>query len=147
MESNSVNPGKKNIGSGPKNEEASISWVKTHRKQLIVASVGIAAMVGAIVFMKNKVSIKTLWATKTAKNISTDKTMPQLIISEPSGLEIEIPTRKYTLPTEPFNVSRHVRTMATGKHHSPEKAAEAATLGIKLLPNQTLVDAYKKYAA
>ena len=71
-----------------------------------------------------------------------------------SSVEIPAPihnavlqTRAYTTPTEAFGVSRHIRTMATGKHHSAAKAAEAATLGIDLLPNQTLVGPYTKCAA
>ena len=43
-------------------------------------------------------------------------------------------------------MSRHVRTMAEGKHHSDAKAAEAMALGIDLLPNQTLVGPYTKCA-
>ncbi len=62
-------------------------------------------------------------------------------------LETMASTRAYTPPTEAFDVSRHIRTMAEGWHHSAEKATEAVALEIELLPNQTLVSSYTKGAA
>lgn len=67
-------------------------------------------------------------------------------VSADTGASI-ISARTYTLPTEPFNVHMHIRNLPDGWHHSPEKALEAAELKIDLLPNQTLVDQYPKYAA
>ena len=58
-----------------------------------------------------------------------------------------IPVRLYTSPQETFGVSQHIRNLSGGRHHSIEKAAEAAALGIDLLPHQTLVDTYTKFAA
>lgn len=60
-------------------------------------------------------------------------------------LETTKKERTYTLPTESYDVNRHVRTMHVNRHHSEEKAEEAKMLGIELLPNQTLVDSYEKY--
>lgn len=90
-----------------------------------------------------------LWALleeRIEKDHNIASTIPVVQNSE-SCLDTAISTRIYTLPQEEVNVSRHIRTMAVGRHHSAEKAAEAAALGIELLPNQTLVDPYTKYAA
>ena len=53
----------------------------------------------------------------------------------------------YTSSQKAFDVNRHIRNLSGGRHHSAEKAAEAATLGIVLLPHQTIVDTYTKCAA
>lgn len=42
---------------------------------------------------------------------------------------------------------REMPATKIGRHHSAAKALEAAGLGIYLLPNQTLVDAYTKCGA
>lgn len=39
-----------------------------------------------------------------------------------------------------FLVNRFIRNLPEGQTHSPAKAKEAAQLGIKLKPNQTIVD-------
>lgn len=44
----------------------------------------------------------------------------------------------------PFEVSQHIRNLHEGWEASPTKVAEAAAMGIRLLPGQTLVNAYKK---
>ena len=64
-----------------------------------------------------------------------------------SVVEVIEESRTYTLPTDSFEVSQHIRKLSEGRHHSLEKAIEAAALGINLLPNQTIVDAYSKYVA
>ena len=67
-------------------------------------------------------------------------------VTPPAPEEI-IPARKYTSPQEAYGVDQHIRNLSGGRHHSAEKAAEAAALGISLSPNQTLVDSYTKCVA
>ena len=123
------------------NQKGFIAWVKAHKKQLIVAGISITAIIGVILGIKNKETIDELW--KALKD-SLKKTTPT-IQTDLQPLENVIPFRQYTLPQEPVDVVQHIRTLSEGRHHSAKKAAEAAALGITLLPNQTLVDKYTKY--
>ncbi|MBQ6898645.1 MAG: hypothetical protein IJN70_06645 [Clostridia bacterium] len=123
------------------NQKGFIAWVKAHKKQLIVAGISITAIIGVILGIKNKETLDELW--KTLKD-SLKKTTPT-IQTDLQPLEDVIPFRQYTLPQEPVDVVQHIRTLSEGRHHSAKKAAEAAALGITLLPNQTLVDKYTKY--
>lgn len=123
------------------NKKGFIAWVKAHKKQLIVAGISITAIIGVILGIKNKETLDELW--KTLKD-SLKKTTPT-IQTDLQPLENVIPFRQYTLPQEPVDVVQHIRTLSEGRHHSAKKAAEAAALGITLLPNQTLVDKYTKY--
>lgn len=125
-------------------------WVKEHKKQLIVAGISVAAIVSIIIGIKNKDTIIELWDSleKTVKKIPRSSGTSILeqrteVISSPKILQPRI----YTLPEESFSVRQHIRTLPIGKQHSNEKAAEAALLGISLLPTQTLVDNYTKFAA
>ena len=123
-----------------------IIWVKTHKKQLILEGVGLATIIGIILRLKSKDALETLWVSleECIKKVPIEE---QVALPDTSVLETVMPIRKYTSPTEAFDVSRHIRTMAVGKHHSAEKAAEAVALGIELLPNQTIVDPYAKCVA
>lgn len=128
------------------NKRGFIIWVKTHKKQLILAGVGLTTIIGIILRLKSKDAIEALWDSleECVKKVPIEE---QVALPDTSVLETVMPTRKYTSPTEKFDVSRHIRTMAVGRHHSAEKAAEAAALGIELLPNQTIVDTYAKCVA
>lgn len=90
---------------------------------------------------KNKYGHKAL--EKTPKN--TPMRIPTQQI-EDTASDLICP-RVYTLPQEAFDVSQHIRTLPRNQHHSAKKATEAMSLGIDLLPNQTIVDTYTKYAA
>ena len=48
--------------------------------------------------------------------------------TDPQVIEEVIPVRLYTSPQETFDVSQHIRNLSGGRHHSIEKAAEAAAL-------------------
>lgn len=123
------------------NQQGFIAWVKAHKKQLIVAGISITAIIGVILGIKNKETLDELWE---ALKDSLKKTTPT-IQTDLQPLENVIPFRQYTLPQEPVDVVQHIRTLSEGRHHSAKKAAEAAVLGITLLPNQTLVDKHTKY--
>lgn len=130
----------------PEKKKGFIIWMKTYRKQLILAGVGLTMIIGIILRLKRKDALETLWVSlkECIKKVPIEN---QVALPDTSVLETVMPIRKYTSPTEAFDVSRHIRTMAVGKHHSAEKAAEAVTLGIELLPNQTIVDTYAKCVA
>lgn len=141
---------KQNAENVPESKKGFLMWVKAHKKQLILAGVSITTIVGIILGIKNKDAIEELWTSlaKTVKKVPTSATTSMPVSTVPVTVpEVDLQIRPYTHPTEVFDVSRHVRTMAAGKHHSAAKAAEAAALGIDLLPNQTLVGPYTKCAA
>ena len=123
-------------------------WVKAHKKQLLIAGISITAIAAILLGVKNKEALASLWKELNAK---IDQA-PTLDIKDPIG-KITDPVvdsvnsaRDYTLPNTPVNVERHLRTLSGGRQHSAAKAAEAAQLGIELLPNQTIVDSYTKYS-
>lgn len=132
------------------NQKGFIAQVKAHKKQLLIAGVSVTAIIGIILGLKNKDAIKELWdALENSLSKTPDKVSEPITIAQTAQplLEEVMPVRLYTSPQEPFDVSQHIRNLSGGRHHSAEKAAEAAALGITLLPNQTLVDTYTKCAA
>lgn len=129
------------------NKERIITWVKAHEKQLIIAGISVVAIIGIIAGLKNKEGIKSLLETLENSLSKTKKKTPELITKEQTmpPLAEKIPSvRTYTSPIKPFDVNDHIRNLPDGWHHSAEKVAEAAALGIDLLPGQTLVNRYTK---
>lgn len=126
------------------------AWVIAHKKQLILAGISISVVLGIILGIKNKDTLEELWTALKSKIRNVPKTeMIVEPISQTSTPQLQIVTapHAYIRPQEPVNVGLHIRTLSGGRTHSAEKAAEALALGIDLLPNQTLVDPYTKYAA
>ena len=125
------------------------NWVKGHKKQLLLAGVGISAIAAILLGLKHKDALDELWGKldKMIKSNSQVKAEP-MVISEANDI-VEIPSvpRSYTLPQEPVEVRQHLRVLKGGRHHSAAKAAEAEALGIDLPLNMTIVDNYTKYAA
>lgn len=134
----------------PETQEGLIAWVKSNKRQLALAGVSVTAVIGIILGLRNKDACLDLWTSLSERvtKASVEMPAPGSIVKETIPvLEAGISKRSYTLPTEAFDVSRHIRTMAEGWHHSSEKAIEAMELGIDLLPNQTIVGPYTKGAA
>lgn len=52
-----------------------IKWVKSHKKELIFAGISIASLIGIILGIKNKDSIKALWEAlqKSMAQVPADK--------------------------------------------------------------------------
>ena len=127
-----------------KEEEHKIfNWVKSHKTEIIVAGVSIAAITAFILGIKNKDEVldflKTVKSGANTVPLKTQALLDNNVVSETCKSP-----RIYTAPQSPYNVDLHIRNMSGGRHHSPEKAAEALKLGIELLPNQTIVDSYTK---
>lgn len=132
------------------NKKGFIAWIKAHKRQLLIAGISVTTIIGIIIGLKNKESIKELWGALENSLSKTPEKLPEsttMVQTAPPVIEEVIPVRLYTSPQEPFDVRQHIRNLSGGRHHSVEKAAEAAALGIDLLPHQTLVDTYTKYAA
>lgn len=125
------------------------AWLKSHKKQLIVAGISVGVIICVVMGIKNKDAIIKLWASLDKALEKTPKNTPMRIPTqqiEDTASDLICP-RVYTLPQEAFDVSQHIRMLPRNQHHSAKKAAEAMSLGIDLLPNQTIVDTYTKYAA
>ena len=121
------------------------SWVKAHKKQLMIVGISIATTVSIVIGIKNKDTLIPLWNTLEEKVKKTQHSTVTPLSAVPTALpetaEMHTPSKTN------IDVVGHVRTMALNKHHSPQKELEAADLGISLLPNQTFVSPYTKYAA
>lgn len=133
-----------------------IKWVKAHKKELVIAGVSSAMLIGIIVGIKNKDSIVALWES-LRKNI--DKTPVKSVVNSDAAENIihvsgsvvetvsqaqiiQFPVGRSTQST--FNVSDHIRNLPNGCNASAEKIATAAEHGYKLKPGQTWVEGYTK---
>lgn len=67
-----------------------------------------------------------------------------LIVAGTFVLFRDVTARTEATKAAMFWVNTHIRNLPQGQHHSLAKAIEAAEMGIKLAPNQTIVDAYPK---
>lgn len=125
-----------------------MEWVKAHRKHLAVAGISVATIMGIVIGLRNRREVVNLWSSlmESIKNEPRQNsiTLPD---STTTKLEATRPTRIYTHPQKPVEVTQHIRTLPIGKHHSVEKEIEARAMGISLKPNETWVDSYTKYAA
>lgn len=131
-------------------EKKFITWLKEHKTELIIAGVSIV-LISTGVLLYTKKETLSLPAASTAKNIK-NASLGKATLTPSYTSAISAPAdfdtiRPYTTPKTPFDVSEHVRNLPVGRFHSAAKEAEAAAKGIELLPSQTLVDSYTKYAA
>ena len=124
-------------------------WIKAHKVQLLLAGISITAISIVCYRAKDQEVIDILWK-KLKERISLKRGTESDgdLLLEVSNVPIELDSvqRTYTRPCLPFEVHRHIRNLPEGRHHSMEKAMEAANLGIPLHPDQTIVDSYTKYS-
>lgn len=64
------------IENAPENMEGLWVWVKTHKKQLVLAGISISAIIGVILGLKNKDSINALWKQLKKKIEEADMYSP-----------------------------------------------------------------------
>lgn len=128
-----------------------IKWVKSHKKELFLAGISIASLIGIIIGIKNKDSIKELWAAlqKTVAKIPADKAVMKVTENSISVVETVSTSDIILLPVHReyraiFDVTGHIRNLYEGWNASPEKMAAVAAHGIELLPGQTWVESYTK---
>lgn len=125
-----------------------INWIKKNKKAVILTTIAATAAI-VMLLTKDKTDKELLCELNGVDKMNPFEYPEKRNLEQDDILTIEdhITTRLYTSPQEAFDVSQHIRVLPEGKHHSAEKAAEAEALGIILLPNQTLVDAYTKNSA
>lgn len=128
-----------------KEQNQMIQWIKAHKKQLILAGIGIAALIALVLGIKNKNTLKALWASLKG----TVEPTAEIISNAVTTTVTEIPTETPALllsndPRVAQEVRRHIRNLHEGWHASPEKLAAAREMGILLQEGQTWVDNYMK---
>lgn len=135
-------------------------WVKAHNKELIVAGISVAALIGIILCIKNRDSIEALRKSLSsaieksptkgpkASQMTIEKIAQSSVavtgVIKPTEIPVTNATRTFR---NSFEVSDHIRNLPEGWRASAEKIAEAKAMGIILQLGQTLVDAYKKGGA
>ena len=129
-----------------------IKWVKAHKKELIVAGIGVTALVALIVAVKKKDSILALWESlkKDVAEVPTKSAVESMPMAEytsetKSAVEL-IPMAESVSETNiiDFPVRGHKRYLPNGNHASLEKIASAPEHGYTLQPGQTWVEGYTK---
>ena len=122
-------------------------WLKANKKKLLCAGISVTTILGVMIGIKNREAIMEMWEffqetiNDNSIKISMDIQEEKLTSTVFEKLDT---ARKYTSPKAPYDVQQHIRTLSEGRHHSPEKALEAAAIGIVLLPNETLVNQHSK---
>lgn len=149
-----------------KEQRKFISWIKAHKKALIIAGISIGTLIAIVLGIKNREAIMEVWASlrkivekpaekvlkapvvekvaEVAPAIGASPVADQILGEVTPVVEecaAEIGRRGYTAP---FDVSRHIRTLADGQHASPEKVEAALKLNIILQAGQTWVEGYTK---
>lgn len=134
-----------------------LAWVKAHKKELIIAGISAATLIGIILCIKNRDSIEALWKSlsraieKSPAKVPevSQTTIEKIAHSSVTVTDVinptEIPVINTTRPFQkPFDVSDHIRNLHEGRRASARKITEAEAMGIILQPGQTLVDTYTK---
>lgn len=133
-----------------------INWIKTHKKELIVAGGSISAIIAIVYcyqkrgeilkYLKNpKFQILKLpFGTNSSLVVeSIGKSAPTKSgLSLPQENRSIVPIRK--LESESFDVLGHIRNLHDGWHASAAKIVAATERGYELLPGQTWVNNYTK---
>lgn len=128
-----------------KEQNQMIQWIKAHKKQLILAGIGIAALIALKLGIKNKDTLKALWASFKCAAEPTAETVSDAVAATVTKIHTETPTLLLSNdPRVAQEVCRHIRNLHEGWHASPEKQAAAREMGIILQEGQTWVDNYMK---
>lgn len=127
-----------------KEQSQIIQWIKVHKKQLILAGIGIAVVIALVLGIKNKDTLKALWASLKGAVEPTAERISGAVTTTVTEIPIETPALLLSNdPCVPQEVRRHIRNLHEGWHASPEKLA-AREMGIILQEGQTWVDNYMK---
>lgn len=128
-----------------KEQSQIIQWIKAHKKQLILAGIGIAAMIALVLGIKNKDTLKALWASLKGAVEPTAERISDAVTTTVTEIPTETPALLLSNdPRVAQEVRRHIRNLHEGWHASPEKLAAAREMGILLQEGQTWVDNYMK---
>lgn len=128
-----------------KNEQKTLKgWMLEHKKEIVITGIGIAALVGIGLGIKNKEAIKAFCNTLNKNNLKVSMKSDVPSIVEKVNSSSAITASPHRDCKKPFDVSTHIRNLHEGWNASPEKLAKAEECGICLLPGQTFVEHYRK---
>lgn len=128
-----------------KEKKSFTNWVKEHKKELIIAGVGIAVLTISVVVLKKK-------ATPRVSLVIED--MTESILNKASSNEVETVTKATSAAVisevnetishrkAAHDVASHLRNLPKGRYASPLKMATASEHGFQLSPGQTWIEAY-----
>lgn len=132
-------------------KKTAVSWIKEHKKELIIAGVSLAGIIALIVGLKNQdqiiVALELLkrMISKSSASLNTEKVIA-IPVKAVAPIEIQECPVKHSIPADtlPFSVSSHLRNLHEGWNPSAEKLALAAEHGYDLKKGQTWVEEYMK---
>lgn len=168
-----INENSKTVMNGTSEKKGIRSWIRRHKKIIIITGSSIAAVCGGLLLYLNREFFEGLLSDiKTKKEMTSDnldtitcKSNVNDIIDRDflkTGLDTTDITEKLiekveeTVDTKcskiindglPFFVNGTIRNLHEGWTASQEKIEEAQKLGIVLGPNQTIVDSFYKNVA
>ena len=112
------------------------SWIKKHRKGVIITASIIAIVGGAVILIINGKEEKMSVAEVVAKMIPEVPSVPAVITEEVATVTISVDGVMKTFPRNEF-----IRQLHEGWRASDAKIVEAAVKGIPLNSGETLVNA------
>lgn len=91
-----------------KEKNTLIKWIKAHKKELILAGIGIASLIGFILVLKNKEAIKELWTTlqKSIAKVSADKTV--IKVTENSITVVQTASTRYNFASSTQRIQNFI---------------------------------------
>lgn len=128
-----------------KEKKTFVDWVKTHKKELIIAGVSITAIIAAIIGIKNHETLEVAWASLKKLVEKTSGTIPEIktvSVEETVPVKEIVETNTVMVGKKPHDVVEHLRNLPEGWKASARKIETAAEHGYELLPRQTWVEAY-----
>lgn len=131
-----------------KEKKGLIRWIRKHKTELLFAGLSVATIIMVVLGIKNRETIMEIWnslRTRVSEPdiIATDDFINVKLISQ-EPLQGSDPFTNPSSDVNPFEVSKHVRNLAEGRHASPEKIASALENGFVLSDGQTWVKTYMK---
>ena len=122
------------------------NWVKNHKKELIIAGVGIGFVIATIVAIKNKDTLEALFASLKKSTEMPDS--PVTIVracqmTDDTDAVNKVIDDVVPICREPHPVSGHPRILHKGWKASQEKLLQMAEMGMQPDPGLTWVDAYE----
>ncbi|MDE7121455.1 MAG: hypothetical protein K2O42_04770, partial [Oscillospiraceae bacterium] len=98
-----------------KEKNQMIRWIKAHKKQLILAGIGIAALIALVLGIKNKEKLKVLLTSLRSIITPTAETISETVTATVTETPRETPT--FLLSNDPHipqEVCRHIRNLHEG---------------------------------
>lgn len=123
-----------------------VDWVKEHKKELIIAGIGIASIITIIVGIKNYRTLRDTWEFLKKLVEKTPEAVPSMksvLVTEVDPVKDIVEINIVTADRIPHDVTEHLRNLPEGWKASAEKIATAVEHGYELLPGQTWVEAYR----